>query len=177
MKGRNMRVTFSERLVEEVLFLLCVGSGLLFSLHIFVKPLRWRALELESDVARLGMEVEDMRRRLRVLRAHVAAARFDPLYLEAAARQKLRIIRPFEVPLWTISELSDPQDASDGDAPQSCRELGHKSDHPISQDQQGQGGDKDRRCLSPHRSKDRIRCIRRSYSPRRDRRTQETQTE
>jgi len=163
----DMRGRLLDRVVNEALFLLCVGSVFLLAFHLFVRPLRRRVQELEGDVQALGVEVRRLEGRLRVLRAHVAAARFDPHYLEAAARVKLRLRRNDEIPLWHISEspaLSDTPSSSD--APQPSHALIHKSVHPKSQGQQDKGRDRDRRGSSQPRNMGRSRCIQPPYSRR-----------
>lgn len=160
MSVPDMRGRLLERVVNEALFFLCVGSVFLLAFHLFVRPLRREASELEGDVRVLDEEVRRLEGRLRVLRAHVAAARFDPHYLEAAARVKLRLRRDDEIPLWRISESPALPDASSsGDAPQPSRALGHKSARPRLRGQQVQGRDRHKRGSSQPRNRGRNRCI------------------
>ena len=88
-------------LFREALFLLSAALLLLIGRYVFVSPLKERLYTVRQQLSELRQKKEALEREAAEVRRRINAVRYDPFFIEAAARDVLKLVREGEIPLRT----------------------------------------------------------------------------
>ena len=88
-------------LFREALFMLSAALLLLIGRYVFVSPLKERLYTVRRQLSELRRKKEALERESVELRKRIDAVRYDPFFIEAAARDVLKLVREGEIPLRT----------------------------------------------------------------------------
>jgi len=103
MEGRKDRDgrAGGSALFREVVFLLSAALLLLVGRQVFVLPLKERLYTVRRQLNELRQKKEALEREAAEMRRRINAVRYDPFFIEAAARDVLKLVREGEIPLKT----------------------------------------------------------------------------
>lgn len=105
------KVSKCGTLLWELLFLFTLAVFFLIAREFFVAPIDSQLLTLKKRMEKLSDKKQRLRREYVLLRRRIEAVRYDPFFIEAAARDVLKLVREGEVPLKTNGTPDNSSDA------------------------------------------------------------------
>jgi cell division protein FtsB len=98
------------RLQDELLFVIVVFMFFIIGRHFLVQPKERQLQQIEYQIHLLKQQKMELEAKCAELRNRINAARYDPFFIEEAARDVLRLVREGEVSLMPPVTVPDKAD-------------------------------------------------------------------